>query len=422
MEHHLIDLAISNGFRAIKEAYIHIDGISVISGINGCGKSTISKLLYTTFKNTLRYDSLVMDIINETIMPYTDALTQMQVQMSPSISSRRHISRWNIRRREKKNEYIARVKDFCDKFLKEEEDRDVDDSMMTERMWRILRGAVNEEQSSDLPNILDRLTRNISDKLDNGYKLFTTRPREVLTKKMSSQFGQPFDESVKISEYGDAFIGSGDGMVPLPHYIQQVAYIDTPMILGLDLFDGPEYWNDLHDMLRKPAVREFDRQIYTALSSEILHGEARYDDDVFDEFQFKREDGQTFGLFKCATGIKSFSILQLLLKNGTLGENTLLIIDEPEAHLHPQWVVEYARMVLLLYRNLGVKFLIASHSTDFVGAMKEIATATGIKELNFYLAEEADNMQYIYQDLGDDVEPIFASFNKSYDKLDNYAK
>ena len=82
MEHHLIDIEISNGFRAIKEANIHLDGISVISGINGCGKSTISKLLYTTFKNTLQYDSLVMDIINETIMPFTDALAQMQVQMS----------------------------------------------------------------------------------------------------------------------------------------------------------------------------------------------------------------------------------------------------------------------------------------------------------------------------------------------------
>lgn len=422
MEHHLIDIEISNGFRAIKEANIHLDGISVISGINGCGKSTISKLLYTTFKNTLQYDSLVMDIINETIMPFTDALAQMQVQMSPGISSRRHMSRWILHRREKKNEYMARVKDFCDKFLKEEEERDAGDSMMTERMWRILRGAVNDEKSSTLPDILDQLTRIISDKLDKGYKLFTSRPREVLTKRMSLQFGQPVNESVRISEYGDAFIGSSDGMVPLPHYIQQVVYIDTPMILGLDFFEGPDYWKDLHDILRKPAVVEFDRQIYTALSSEILHGEAQYDDDVFDEFQFKREDGQTFDLFKCATGIKSFSILQLLLKNGTLGKNTLLIIDEPEAHLHPQWIVEYARMVLLLYRNLGVKFLIASHSTDFVGAMKEIAAATGIEELNFYLAEEAENMQYKYQDLGDDVEPIFASFNKSYDKLDNYAK
>lgn len=421
MSHHLIDIEITKGFRAIKESHIHIDGISVISGINGCGKSTISKLLYSTFKNTLRFDNLVIDIINKMIMPYIDVLAQMQMQMSPGFSSRRHVYRWNLRNKEKKSDYMGRVRDFCDKFLKEERERTLDDSMMTERMWRILRGAVNDD-NSDLSTLLELLTHNISEKLDKGYKLFSSRPREVLTRKMSVEFGQPFDDSVMISEYGDAFIGTNEGMVPLPHYIQQVVYIDTPMILGVDLFDGPDYWSDLHDKLKRPATVEFDKQIYTTLCSDILHGEAQYDDDAYDEFQFKREDGQTFNLFKCATGIKSFSILQLLLKNGTIGKNTLLIIDEPEAHLHPQWIVEYARMVLLLHKRLGARFLIASHSTDFVGAMKEIAVAMGVNELSFYLAEEVDSMQYKYQDLGDDVEPIFASFNKSYDKLDSYAK
>lgn len=76
MQHHLIDIDIHNGFRAIKEAHVHIDGISVISGINGSGKSTISKLLYTTFKNALQYENIVVDIINEKLMPYSDALTQ----------------------------------------------------------------------------------------------------------------------------------------------------------------------------------------------------------------------------------------------------------------------------------------------------------------------------------------------------------
>lgn len=422
MSHHLIDIEITKGFRAIKEAHIHIDGISVISGINGCGKSTISKLLYSTFKNTLQYDNLVLDIINEMIVPYTDVLAQMQMQMSPGLSSRRHVYRWNIRSKEKKNDYMGRVRDFCEKFLREEGERTPDDSMMTERMWRILRGAVNDETNSDLSTLFEIFIHNISEELDKGYKLFSSRPREVLTKKMSELFGQPFDESVKISEYGDAFIGTNEGMVPLPHYVQQVVYIDTPMILGIDLFDGPDYWSDLHDKLQRPATVDFDKHIYTTLSSEILHGEAHYDDDVYDEFLFKREDGLTFDLFKCATGIKSFSILQLLLKNGTLGKNTLLIIDEPESHLHPQWIVEYARIVLLLHKKLGVSFLIASHSTDFVGAIKEIAIALDVKELNFYIAEEVDNMQYKYQDLGDDVEPIFASFNKSYDKLDSYAK
>ena len=33
-------------FRAISEASIALNGMTVVSGINGCGKSTISKSLY----------------------------------------------------------------------------------------------------------------------------------------------------------------------------------------------------------------------------------------------------------------------------------------------------------------------------------------------------------------------------------------
>ena len=421
MPNHLVDIDIHNGFRAIKEAHVHIDGISVISGINGSGKSTISKLLYTTFKNALQYDNIVVDIINDKLIPYSDALAQMQMQMSPGSVSRRHYYRWRLRNKEKKSSYMTRVREFCDRFIKEVEESDNADSMMSERMWRILHEAVNE-QITDLPVLLDKLQRLISKTLDEGYQLFAERPRDILKNRMLRQFGQNVDDFVRISEYGDAFIGTGEGKVPLPHYIQQVVYIDTPMILGLDLFDAPEYWNDLYELMRNPTNVDFDNHIFKLLQTEIMHGEAQYDEDAADEFLFKREDGQTFELFKCATGIKSFSILQILLKNGTLGSNPLLIIDEPEAHLHPQWIIEYARMVLLLHKRLGVKFLIASHSTDFVGAIKEISVASGVKDINYYLAEEAGYMQYKYRDLGLDIEPIFASFNKSFEKLDNYAK
>ena len=47
-------------FRAIKSADIILNGITVISGINGCGKSTISKLLYRTIKTSIDYDKIII--------------------------------------------------------------------------------------------------------------------------------------------------------------------------------------------------------------------------------------------------------------------------------------------------------------------------------------------------------------------------
>ena len=43
-------------FRAIKSADITIYGITLVAGENGCGKSTLSKLLYYLYKSLANYD------------------------------------------------------------------------------------------------------------------------------------------------------------------------------------------------------------------------------------------------------------------------------------------------------------------------------------------------------------------------------
>jgi len=160
-------------------------------------------------------------------------------------------------------------------------------------------------------------------------------------------------------------------------------------------------------------------------SSQIIHGSAKFERiDLFrNKFIFKRDDGKEFNLLEVATGVKSFSILQMLLNNDSLNENTLLILDEPEAHLHPQWIVEYGRFLVYLNKVIGVKLLVASHNPDMVSALKYITEKEGNPEkLNFYLAEQkSGTYQYDYKHLGTDIDAIFESYNKSYEKLDNYA-
>ena len=69
----LAELSIKN-FRAIKRAEIQLDGITVVSGVNGCGKSTISKLLYYILRNANAYEKLVKADIHNQKRPYLRAM------------------------------------------------------------------------------------------------------------------------------------------------------------------------------------------------------------------------------------------------------------------------------------------------------------------------------------------------------------
>jgi predicted ATPase len=141
-----------------------------------------------------------------------------------------------------------------------------------------------------------------------------------------------------------------------------------------------------------------------------------------EDFRFKRIDGKTFSLMDVATGVKSFSIVQQLLKNGSITDKTLMIIDEPESHLHPQWIIEYARIIVLLNKEIGCKFFLASHNPDMVSAIRYISEKEGtLDKVNFYLAEKSkEAFKYKYTHLDKEIDPIFASFNIAIDRINQY--
>ena len=132
---------------------------------------------------------------------------------------------------------------------------------------------------------------------------------------------------------------------------------------------------------------------------------------------------QEFRLTEVATGFKTFSYLQRLLENGYLNEETLLMIDEPEAHLHPQWIVEFARMLVLLHKVLGLKIMVASHNPDMVSAIHDIANKEGILDHTcFYVARQSDTNRHAfsYEALGHEIGEIFESFNIAIDRIREY--
>lgn len=97
-----------------------------------------------------------------------------------------------------------------------------------------------------------------------------------------------------------------------------------------------------------------------------------------------------------ATGSKLFFMIKLLLENGSLSEDTILILDEPESHLHPEWINKFAEILVLLIRELKLRIVLTTHSPNLLLALESYVKTYAIKELaHFYLARPVSEDDWV---------------------------
>lgn len=100
--------------------------------------------------------------------------------------------------------------------------------------------------------------------------------------------------------------------------------------------------------------------------SNIIGGYWEFNDKDNEFYFVKNENSNNyFPSSNTASGIKSFLIIDGLIKGSYLNENSLLIIDEPEAHLHPEWQIKYAELIVRLLRE-SIPIVVITHSGDFL--------------------------------------------------------
>lgn len=406
-------------FRAIHNAEIKIDGITLIAGENGSGKSTLSKLLYFLYKTVSRYDDLIKEQLFRKLTRISFYIEILIQDSKIPIRDKREI-REDLKKVLMDNEEDGWLM-LIDK-LKRLYGNLNESVVVKNRMSLITKDIFGDDFYENSQINFDKIKEFISNSFKEAEGIISSRPISIFNNEIEKVFsGSKLPSKFEVLEFDDVIISlkKGNDKLSIPYTIRNSIYIDTPMMISVE--DENTHWDDLNILLKDSKQNIRNNNIGDI--SNVIQGDVYLDDDLFgDDFKYKRIDGKTFDLLDVATGIKAFSILQLLLKGGHLTKNTLLIIDEPESNLHPQWIVEYARIIVKLNKHLGVKFFLASHNPDMVSAIRYISEKEGILDnVNFYLAErEKETFTYNYKDLGKDIDPIFGSFNIALDRINQY--
>ncbi len=178
-------------------------------------------------------------------------------------------------------------------------------------------------------------------------------------------------------------------------------------------FNIPTITNDLYFALNT-KLKNNSREIKLDINS-IIEGE--FKDDTFGNFVFQKDDKKV-ELINTAMGIKYFGILQVLANNNHFYKDQILILDEPEVHLHPTWQLELAKQIVHLVKN-GMKILVNSHSPYMIEALELFSKKEKIVA-NFYIAQKEKDSAII-TDVTDNLEVIYKTLSDSFMELERIA-
>ena len=428
-------------YHAIKEADITLDGITVLSGVNGCGKSTLSRWLYYIINGSANYDeNLFKDyqndmyhLLNRIIFAFKDIDRSKKISNGEDDNLLQKV--FLLAKRLKEFQYSSdnaidnvyalfnHAIVIVGKFIS-----DVFPLLSKPKKARILsflRMDVDEEDC-DYYNLFVQKYQFIS---NNHYNKLTkdlkNRPIQLFYYHIDYYDGDT-PKYINLEEDGVEVLNNT--RVYNIFNLRNAIYVDTPVSVTANDNENP-FWKSLHEMMLADNKKDLSFEMKVLLRRiENLMGGVTYveEDEILEDktLRFRSSDNEiNIDLSNVATGFKTLAYLQRLLENGYLNENTLLMIDEPEAHLHPQWIVDFAKLLVLLNKTLGLKIMLASHNPDMVAAIQAIASREGVSEYtNFYVAKpDAETPhQYVYKHLGTDVSEIFESFNIAIDSIRCY--
>ena len=410
----------------VQEADIKLDGITLIAGENNTGKSTVGKMLFCIFESFYKIER--------------------QISQERINTIGRHIANFYHETFNRAGRKYS-VHDLAAEFVHNKEQY-VGDS-------RIIRKAIenffeNREINFDAIAYQDTLEQ-LADKIYSVLFIEDTEIRRaILQRTLDSEFGMKIGFLNNESNYSKIQLEIRNSKIEFEvinneniNIIQdmslnkEIIYIDDPFVLD-DLQDLLPYRSvygfNHRDSLLDKIVRVKDTRDFGALDEILVNkklerifetmngicdGDLTVSEDGGNYSYRTSELNGTLEMSNLSTGIKSFIILKTLLRNGSINDNGVVILDEPEIHLHPEWQLKFAEVIVLIQKEFGVNILLNTHSPYFLNAIEVYVKKYGIeKKCKFYLTDDNEGRTNI-KDVTDQTELIYEKLARPLQDLEN---
>ena len=416
----------------IANANLEINRINIVGGQNSTGKSTASKLLYCFLKaNSSNRDKLVapslleaLDDFNLSLKYYNDLDNTYNDLVRKTRKMRELIKYRHYNTFEDLLDSFGEIEFLFEDYMKSAESK-------SKRFFRQNKTS-NENRNKKLFEEFNQVKRIMQIVEEGSNTFFEEVMKQLLFSELEIEFPSEFNYA-RLMGYSNSefcfdvnfkeskFESCGKFNISNVFYLESFSIFDNYISNDFD----SEHVSDLKEhlfpkknpskMFEDESLRKLEEIINDVLGGRII----KKGEDL--KFISKGSD-YTCSMKNTASGIKQIAVIQSLLRNRFLGDNSVLIIDEPEVNLHPKWQIKLARILVLLAKDGDITIYINSHSPMFIEAMDTFAEYYDFEEyISYYLSEqcEKDKHRFDFNKIpSDELYRIYDNLGDPYDCLD----
>ena len=115
--------------------------------------------------------------------------------------------------------------------------------------------------------------------------------------------------------------------------------------------------------------------------------------------------------------MKGLAFLEYAIRLGAIKEGDVIIFDEPEINLHPEWQLLYADVLVQMQQKMDLTILITSHSPFFIRAVEVYSDYYDMMDkLNVYLVEKSEIINVMNSEYG--MTELYERLTIPFEKLE----